>query len=282
MSWFKNLKLKPKLLSAFGLCALITLGVAGLGGSGISTLYGQLQDIVSNNLFSIQKTDLVKANVIATNRDLYKAVALASVKADPKDIDAAIASFKDNQAEALSNFKLYRATPLEPDERAAGDAFENDWPAYVAQTDKVFQALQAGDMPRATELLMTAVTPAYKTAVAEVKVMTESNARQAGEVATESDQTSARVTRALVIGSAVAVLLGMILGLLITRAITRPLYQSVESARHVAKGDLTQTIPAGGKDEVGMLLRALGEMQGNLKNHRSADRRCVRSTGLGC
>ena len=57
MFWLSNLKLKPKLLIAFGLCALITLVVAALGQSGTAKLYDQIRAITGNNLVSIHKTD---------------------------------------------------------------------------------------------------------------------------------------------------------------------------------------------------------------------------------
>ncbi|PHN67295.1 hypothetical protein AO286_26410 [Pseudomonas syringae] len=135
MSWLISLKLKSKLLTAFGLCALITVVVAALGQSGIATLYGQLQDTVTNNLVSIQKTDAIKANVISTNRDFFKAIVLTAANASPDEVNAVMQSYRDNQSEAQAAFKIYRATPLEADERAAGDDFERDWPAYISAVD---------------------------------------------------------------------------------------------------------------------------------------------------
>ncbi|WP_410929271.1 MCP four helix bundle domain-containing protein [Pseudomonas sp. W5-36] len=117
MSWLTDLKLKTKLLSAFCLCALITVVVGVLGQSGISRLYELFENTVSDNLVSIAKVDSVKANVIATNRDFFKAIGLSALKANPEDINAAIQSLKENQAQAETDFKTYRATPLDPDEK---------------------------------------------------------------------------------------------------------------------------------------------------------------------
>jgi len=265
MSWLTNLKLKSKLLSAFCLCALITVAVGVLGHMGISRLYDLFQSTVTNNLLSITKVDSVKANVIATNRDFFKAIGLSAIKASPDEVNAAIQSLKENQAQAESDFKVYRGTPLQADEKAAGDDFERDWQAYVAAVANTLAVIQSGDIEQASKLAASSVTPTYRKTMAELKIIIESNARQANEATQAGVDTDRQVTWVLIIGSLLAVICAIALGLIVTRMITRPIYQSVESAARVASGDLTQAIAVGGQDETGQLLKALSNMQGSLK-----------------
>lgn len=265
MSFFQAMKLKPKLLISFGLCAAITVAVAVLGQMGATQIYGLLADTVSNNLISIQKTDAIKANAIASNRDLYKAVALVLRKGSPSELDAVIAAFRGNQADAEQAFKIYRATPLEDDERAAGNEFERDWPAYVASAEQIFVLLKAGDVEQAASLLDTTGHPLYRKVMGEMKVMIDSNTRQAGDVARNGEDANYRVTLALIIGAVIAGSCALVLGFIVTRMITRPLHQSVLSASRIAQGDLTHTIVSTGQDETGELLKALSDMQGSLR-----------------
>lgn len=265
MSWLANLKLKSKLLLAFGLCSLITVIVAALGQSGIAKLYSQMEDITSNNLVSIQKTDTIKANAIATNRDLFKAIVLTAAHASSDDINAVIQSYRDNQSEAESAFKIYRATPLESDERAAGDDFERDWPAYIMTADAALAALRKGDIEQARTITASNVLPAYRKTVDEIKIMVASNARQANETIQAAASTKVQVTWVLIVGCLIAILCAVALGMVVTTMITRPIYRSVEGAGRVAQGDLTQGIEVRGTDETGQLLRSLSDMQHNLK-----------------
>ncbi|MBD8528881.1 MULTISPECIES: methyl-accepting chemotaxis protein [unclassified Massilia] len=69
----------------------------------------------------------------------------------------------------------------------------------------------------------------------------------------------------LVLGLA-ALACGIALGWLLTRSITRPLARAVDLARQVASGDLTADIQVSSKDEVGMLLCALKDMNASLLN----------------
>ena len=265
MQWLRRLRLKFKLLIAFGLCALITIVVAALGQAGIDKLYGQLQDTVTNNLISIQKTDAVKGSAIGTNRDFFKAIVLTAANASTDEINAVIQSYRDNQSEAQAAFKMYRATPLETDERAAVDDFERDWPAYISAADSGFAALKNGDIALARKLAVSAVTPAYLKVVAEIKIMIESNTRQAFDVARAGESTNNRVTWVLIVGCLIAILCAGVLGMIVTGMITRPIYLSVEGADRVAKNDLTKPIEVQGTDETGQLLQSLSDMQNNLK-----------------
>lgn len=265
MSLLHDLKLKSKLLFAFGLCSAITVGVAVLGQFGSERIYTLLESAVSDNLVSIQKTDSVKANLIATNRDLFKAIGLVLRNAPSDQLNDAISSFRDNQAEAEREFRIYRATPLEDDERAAGDDFDRDWPAYVAAAEQVFTLLKDGNAEQAGILADATVTPSYRKAVGELKIMINSNARQAGELTQHGEDTNRQVTWALIIGALVAAVSALSMGLFVTGLITRPLYRSVTSASRIAQGDLTHPILSDSKDETGQLLTALSDMQGNLK-----------------
>ena len=64
----------------------------------------------------------------------------------------------------------------------------------------------------------------------------------------------------------VALACGVGLGVVLTRSITRPLARAVTLAQQVASGDLTADIQVTSKDEVGVLLSALEDMNESLLN----------------
>jgi methyl-accepting chemotaxis protein len=69
----------------------------------------------------------------------------------------------------------------------------------------------------------------------------------------------------LMIATAVSFVLGIMATLLITRVIVRPLNEVVEVAEQVAKGDLTATMKADRKDEIGKVMAAMQAMTVNLR-----------------
>ncbi|GBC60703.1 methyl-accepting chemotaxis protein [Desulfonema ishimotonii] len=64
---------------------------------------------------------------------------------------------------------------------------------------------------------------------------------------------------------ALGVVIGGLCAWMITRSVTRPVYEVVEVANAIAKGDLTQDIKTDRKDEIGQLFSAMKNMILNLK-----------------
>ena len=273
MTWLRDAKLSSKLIAAFGLCALITLGVGLLGSRGVSQLSDSLKLVFSNNLVSVSKTAEAKSKAIAQLKDLYALIA-AHAENDAQSVkDTIRQAMATNQADSEKAFAIYRKTPLADDERAAGDQMERDWPIYQAQIQKVLTVLDSGNVQGARALMSGEIQQAYRTVMDELTIMVESNNRQIGEGARDAEEQEQAAITVLYIGIALAFLAALTLGLFISRLISRPIATAVASAQLIAKGDLTHTIGSAARDETGQLLTALGEMQEGLKAtiHQIAD-----------
>ena len=273
MTWLRDAKLSSKLIAAYGLCALITLGVGLLGSRGVSQLSDSLKLVFSNNLVSVSKTAEAKSKAIAQLKDLYALIA-AHAENDAQGVkDTIRQAMTTNQADSEKAFAIYRKTPLADDERAAGDQMERDWPIYQAQIQKVLTVLDSGNVQGARALMSGEIQQAYRTVMDELTIMVESNNRQIGEGARDAEEQEQAAITVLYIGIALAFLAALALGLFISRLISRPIATAVASAQLIAKGDLTHTIGSAARDETGQLLTALGEMQEGLKAtiHQIAD-----------
>ncbi|MDY1016440.1 methyl-accepting chemotaxis protein [Pseudomonas coleopterorum] len=273
MTWLRDAKLSSKLIAAFGLCALITLGVGLLGSRGVSQLSDSLKLVFSNNLVSVSKTAEAKSKAIAQLKDLYALIA-AHAENDAQGVkDTIRQAMTTNQTDSEKAFAIYRKTPLADDERAAGDQMERDWPIYQAQIQKVLTVLDSGNVQGARALMSGEIQQAYRTVMDELTIMVESNNRQIGEGARDAEEQEQAAITVLYIGIALAFLAALALGLFISRLISRPIATAVASAQLIAKGDLTHTIGSAARDETGQLLTALGEMQEGLKAtiHQIAD-----------
>lgn len=264
MSVIKNMKLRSKLLSAFGMCAVITIVVAILGQSGLSKLNAQIDNIIGNIVLSTGLVQQSSAKTVATNRDVYKAIALASTNAGADELETAFQIYKSNRSQAEEAFKKYRTTPMEQDEKAAAANYDIDWPAYTGAIDNVFAALRKGDIEQARKIALSDVAANYVKVNKDIAIITESYARQMGESSQDIKGVYTDLTWTLAIGCLIAVMLAIGLGMFMTKLITGPIYKSVAGASRVAEGDLTQAIEYSGTDETGQLLRSLSNMQDNL------------------
>lgn len=265
MSLLRGTNISARLIFAFVVCAIITLGVGLVGYTGLTKLKGNLDDVVNNSIVSIYKTSNARASLVAHYRDVHRALLLKYTKADPSKYDAAVQSMAGKEKEVEQLFREYRQTPLADDERAAGDQFEKDWPVYLQAASRLIALTATSDLDGAAAVLAQQVDPAYKAINDELKLIVESNNRQSGEAAESAVNASNSAYLSLAVGVIIAFAAAIALGLLITRSITRPLSSALTAAKQVAAGDLSYTIEANGKDEIGTLLSALITMQTNLR-----------------
>ena len=266
MTWFNDAKLSTKLISAFALSALFTLGVGLLGGQGVSQLAESLRSVFDNNLVSVTNTSQAKTKAVGQSRDLYRLYIATASGAPQSTKDEYIASMNANQKASEEAFADYRKTPLADDERVAGDKMERDWPTYQALIQKYVGLMQAGDLENGRALLLGDLQKSYRVIMDEITVMVDSNNRQVNEGAQAASNQESSIKTVLYSGITLAFIAAFGLGLLISRLISKPIAAAVASAQSIASGDLTQRITSTGRDEAGQLLSALGDMQSSLKS----------------
>jgi len=265
MRWIHDAKLSTKLISAFAVCAFITLAVGLLGSRGVSQLSDNLNRVFSTNLVSVTNTDQAKIKAVGQTRDMYR-LYVATQAGLPQNVkDEFIASMNANQSASEKAFATYRKSELADDERAAGDKMERDWPAYQAIVQRYVALMNAGDVENGRALLLGDLQKAYRGVMDELTIMTDSNNRQVGEGSVAAAQLASGAETSLYTGIALAFAAAILLGLFISRLISKPIAYAVASAQRIAGGDLTQHIVSSGRDEAGQLLSALADMQHSLK-----------------
>lgn len=265
MNILRQFKFSTKLLSAFIICALITLAVGGLGMAGVTRLGNALEQTFSNSLVSVGNTNETLTSMTAHNRGLYRLLDAQDGGVSETDKERVRQALADDLARAQKVFATYRATPLEDDERVAGDQLEQMLPAYIAGSQQVIEMMRAGDLQNARTRLNDLSTEGFVKIRAYLRTIIDSNNRQIKEGAVAAAELRNKSVMMLEIGVVIAFIVAIMLGIFITRMITRPLAVAVVSAQRIAGGDLTQPIVSTSSDEAGLLLDALSNMQDGLK-----------------
>ncbi|QXW42646.1 methyl-accepting chemotaxis protein [Pseudomonas amygdali] len=261
MNLINRTSFAKKLMAAFIVCAMITLAVGGLGMLGINRLSDALELTFSNNLVSVANTNETMTALTTHNRGLYRLL-------DAKDKATAEKMRQSINAElerAQKVYAIYRAIPLEDDERAAGDQYDALMSAYISASQNIFDLQQAGKLEDARNRLNALADGEFNKARGYLQIMIDSNKRQIKEGAEAADRLQSNSVFMLTAGIVIAFVVAIMLGILITRMITGPLRSAIEVAQRIASGDLTQSVSSTRGDEAGHLLNAIGKMQGNLK-----------------
>ncbi len=260
------MKISTKLLLSFLLCAVVTLGVGLLGIKGVVRLANALELTFSNNLVSVSNTAATLNGLVAHNRGLYRLMDASQGDVSQQDRDRVRQDIAKELTNSQAAYKIYRATPLEDDERAAGDKLDQLWPAYISSSERIMSMLESNQLDQARAQLNSTNNEMFRQARDLIRVMIESNNRQIKEGSIAADELRDSALTWMVSGIVLAFIIAITIGVLITRLITRPIAQAVESAQRIAKGDLTQAIVTERTDEAGQLLMALSDMQGGLKS----------------
>jgi methyl-accepting chemotaxis protein len=260
------MKISTKLLLSFLLCAVVTLGVGLLGIKGVVRLATALELTFSNNLVSVSTTAATLNGLVAHNRGLYRLLDASQGDVSQQDRDRVRQDIAKELANSQAAYKIYRATPMEDDERAAGDKLDLLLPTYISNSERIMSLLESNQLEQARAQLNSTNNEIFRQARDLIRVMIESNNRQIkeGSIAAEDLRNSALTW--MIGGIVLAFIIAITIGVLITRLITRPIAQAVESAQRIARGDLTQAIVTERTDEAGHLLMALADMQGGLKS----------------
>ena len=245
------LDLRPKLIAAFVLVALLVGATGVVGYQSLGTLDhgadliaqdGQDMDHAAEMLVAIEKQQ-----VAVQAAQLGESGARA-------DFDDAKAMFGDHSA----------AMDVSGDERAKLEALRSTHEEYDAHAAEYFQARNAGNDELAAQKLaeMDALRGEMEGQAHELEELAQADMAAQGAAVDRTTRTARTQLLALTV---VAFLAAIGLGLLLNRHITPPIKRLSESAAAISDGDLDADIVEHDMDdEIGRMVDAFGEMQRNL------------------
>ncbi|GFO67059.1 methyl-accepting chemotaxis protein [Geomonas limicola] len=184
---------------------------------------------------------------------------------DPAEMARLEKKIVENTVTVEESLKKYEKEDLSNDKDKLLLAVDRDSLAkYVAIRDQVLALSRQGKKTEARDLLM-----------ANQKILTEVGKAFDGHIDFNIEQGRSMAKEALGIkrsamflSLAGTLLIALVVGgicLTVSRAVLRQINYAVEITKAVAAGDLSREVRSDSKDEVGMILGALAEMVGNLR-----------------
>ncbi|WP_298211209.1 methyl-accepting chemotaxis protein [Acidovorax sp.] len=269
---FSDLRIGFKLGGGFLVVVLLTVMLGVIALFQMSRIDANTQEIATNFLPSVSQMGDVRVQVNRLRRADAGLIASHNV-AEVKAFSEQIASHRKE----LSRLEaLYEPLIALPEERAAFQLYKQRKDAYIASQEKMMDIAKGVDFSTSEtrDLTGDALTALYAGEsetrfVGTVEVLgalKKINADASDKANEDAHQVFAQA-RYWVLGAlTLCVVLAALLGISITRSVTRPAHQAVLATRAIAGGDLSSEVPPGGKDEMGQLLAALGEMRRSLVN----------------
>ncbi|MBL0727692.1 methyl-accepting chemotaxis protein [Piscinibacter sp. HJYY11] len=261
MQQLNNFKIGTRLGLGFGaVLALLLLSV------GVAYLQMQRTEAAMKATSQEQqRADVVDEWHRKTQLNLTRTIAIAKA-AGQTDVAAYFEPLMKETSQEISKIqKELDASLQDAESRALMAKISQGREAYVALRTQLYEHLKNAD-PFAAEALMKEkllpASDAYLAAIGALQKWGRANA----EAQDASLQRTLSMARVVLLGLALASLcVGGAMAWVITRSVVTPLQEAVQTARVIAANDLSQTLESNRRDELGELLRALGDMQASLR-----------------
>ena len=257
LTWFDNLRIGNKLLIVLTSVLFFTVLVGALAVVQLDHVSADARLLANNALPRVRLVSAMRATVLEMRATQY-----AHMLSDSEDEQKALKVRIKGLADTLTaTRRKYEPLVASAEERGAYDTFAQRWNDYLTGNEKVLSL--TGDF--GTKAMDGDYRKLFDSMNDSLTAILQTNDRSADAQVQATERTATQTRVVILAAVAIAVAVGLALAIVMARRIAGSLGDASRSARAVAKGDLTRTIPSGGHDEVGSLLGALTEMQAGLR-----------------
>jgi methyl-accepting chemotaxis protein len=150
------------------------------------------------------------------------------------------------------------------EEKALWEEYKRERRRYLDEHQRVLRLSRANEAEDAKALLRYNSQQKYDRAATSLRRLVDYNIKGGQDARGRGDDTYLLARKWIAAALLAALVMGFGLATMITRSISRPIRSALQVAECAAKGDLTATVEASGRDEAAQLLQALGQMNGGL------------------
>lgn len=265
MKWFRDLKVRSKLLVVFGFIFLLNVASSGIGLFEISGMKGNIHQIVEDRYVKVNKMENWKAEVL-TIAELLRNMLLVD---DQKQVDAYMNRVRELQASVADKLKYLEGVIRSDEGKKLLSELKSVREEYIKEREKQYNLLKEGKKKEAKDLLFGSVANAQIKYLDSIGKNIKFQERMMAEAVKNADSEYKRSIILLAGSGLVSVIFIVLFVIILTKAISAPLVKCASVAEGMAAGDLTKNIDIEQKyipkDEVGKLITATSNMSEKLK-----------------
>ncbi len=256
MKWLDNLKTSYKLFGGFGAVVVLMLIIVVMGLVSMNTINNSVTSLYFDQTLPIKDVGEADTTLYKLRGDVYKFVYLPATRAETKIVIA-----EDIQT-ITDLMNTYRAGQLGEKRKAALEAFDQAFPAYVNAVNEVVANVEAGNQDLAIASLLETgdASKSRKVVGAAMDAIVEVNIGLAEELYNESTKTFTSSRNVLIGISLFGVLAAVGFVFVISRSITVPLSIVVDISKAMAVGDLVRDMSDQEKDKVRLRKDEIGDI----------------------
>lgn len=261
MKWFKNWKIKTKILSLVVLMSIFTGLVGIVGYISTTAVTAQLDTMYSNSLMSVSYIDDAQAQS-RKGESTFFLYLLAQDDATRKKLQAEIQTSSDNFAESYSSF-VKLATDSYEKERIA--KLDQEISTFRTERQKSMDLLNQGKYNEAYLNFTSKAQSQLDSINTTLDELSTFNVQEAATTKASNDIANIAIKRIVTFLPIIATLLGLLLGYLIAILIANSIKKVLEGVEQVAQGNLsTPDIELSNHDETSQLAASFNVMKQHL------------------
>ena len=254
----KNLKIRSKLLVSFAIVLILTVIIAVF-----SVLqFQKANDDLENLMDKVVATDDEVLNIrISTNEaaKLLRDMALIrEVDAEKKQ------TIEDDFSAVISNIEEIYSLDVADDSQVS--EYEEAVNLWMESVHNTIAQMERGDWDGATEMIIEQGAPLLANVVELQRPLSESTAKAQNEARDESVSTTTQGMIALIVMTALAIVLAIIICTRVTATIVTPVRQIEAAMEGLANGDMKQELEYESNDEFGLLVKSVRLTCGRLED----------------
>ena len=271
MKLIKNLRIRVKLLAAFGIMVLLMAIIGYSGYRSISSVHEDLEKIYS---FQMPSIDFL----VEADRDLQQLLVAerSMIFTDPKSpvFKEFVKEYDTNFKQSETRWNKYTALAQTDEEKALFDFYGKARQAWQADSRKVVELARQGTAEASEQAEVLSLGDAktnFEKMRDQIDKLTEINLALAEKASTNAESAYTSGVTVLMLTIVLGVAAGILLAWMIARMITTPVNAMVEGLKDIAEGegDLTKRLDESAKDELGDLAgwfnTFMGKLQGLIK-----------------
>jgi methyl-accepting chemotaxis protein len=260
MNYLNNLKISTRLILTLSLLVLLSIVLAVQSIVGASSLQSQLEDITSRRMALVADMNDLRLEVNRQARAIRNIALLqdpARIKSERDGIEASRKKVSDLIEQADKAIQSTKG-------REIYSRMVQARTKYAEGVNQFLDMNEKGPKDKAVDFLLDTLRPIQQAYLDTLNEQIHFQTEASEAAATQAVEAVANLRLSTIIETLIGVVFALILGVWIVRSITRPINQAVDVARAVADGRLDTDIQIRTKDETGLLLAALKDMQDGL------------------
>ncbi|WP_238886261.1 methyl-accepting chemotaxis protein [Clostridium sp. YIM B02551] len=260
MKWYKNMRIKQKLVLSFSILTFFIVVVGGFGVYGLKSINSNVDTLYNDNFITLKNIEKINSNILISRLDIINLVE----SRDSNNVDKTVNSISQIRTEDNSILADYEKTNLSENEKTLLSNLKDGLNKYRVAVDDTINLVKDKKYDEAMELSKNTASIRADITSSVDKLIVEIN-NQAATNKDKSNGISKTTLYIMLILAVVATLAGIVMAFAISQSIAKSIKKVLNLAKSLEAGDLSHKIEVDSNDELGVLSEALNNATENVR-----------------